>query len=257
MIVQAMEKDFPDIMALYRGAIGETGCAWDEHYPTMDMIHEDIARGNMYIMKIETGEIIAAAAMTHDADLANIPYFSRALEPSIGLMRLVVAKNYQNRGIAREMLAYLMEQAREAGYSGVRFLVGKNNVRAARSYRKLGFSVVGELEPEDLFGYRLLITSSTCAYRRKLEMVLQEKRKTALDTMEVGSITALKYYVEHGLGIALVPKIIVEHDRKGRCVRKISGSLVHMNLGILCKESAYPFQMASYKLYHYLKQALA
>jgi LysR family transcriptional regulator, regulator of the ytmI operon len=110
--------------------------------------------------------------------------------------------------------------------------------------------------PEDFQRYRLLITSATCPYRRKLEMVIQEKGNVQLDTMEIGSMTALKFYVENGLGIALVPKIMVEPETKGTTVRTISGSLIHMTFGILCKESAYPFQLASQKLYNYLKQEL-
>ncbi|TVY11040.1 LysR family transcriptional regulator [Paenibacillus cremeus] len=112
------------------------------------------------------------------------------------------------------------------------------------------------IEPEDLQGYRLLITSATCPYRRKLEMVLQEKGSVTLDTMEVGSMTALKFYVESGLGVALVPKIMVDPESKGTVNREISGSLIHMTSGILCKASAYPLQRANQRLYAYLKQEL-
>lgn len=113
------------------------------------------------------------------------------------------------------------------------------------------------IEPDDLKGHRLLITSAVCPYRRKLEIVMQEKGNVTLDTMEIGSMTALKHYVECGLGVALVPTIMLEPPASGIAVRKIGGSLVTMTCGILCKESAYPFQLASQKLYHYLKQELA
>ncbi|MBP1933579.1 LysR family transcriptional regulator [Ammoniphilus resinae] len=112
------------------------------------------------------------------------------------------------------------------------------------------------IEPEDFQGYRLLITSVICPYRRKLEMVLREKGNVMLDTMEISSMTALKFYVENGLGIALVPKIIVDPIAPRTTTRMISGSLIHMTFGILCKETAYPLQMASQKLYNYLKQGL-
>nr|WP_255807489.1 LysR family transcriptional regulator [Cohnella mopanensis] len=112
------------------------------------------------------------------------------------------------------------------------------------------------IEPEDFQEYRLLVTSASCPYRRKLEMTMQEKGNVTLNTMEIGSMTALKYYVENGLGIALVPKITVESGIKGSTVRTITGSLIDMTFGILCKESAYPFQLASQKLYQHLKQAL-
>ncbi|MFB5676780.1 LysR family transcriptional regulator [Paenibacillus terreus] len=110
--------------------------------------------------------------------------------------------------------------------------------------------------PEDFQGYRLLITSATCPYRRKLEMVLQEKGNMMLDTMEIGSMTALKFYVENGLGVALVPKIMVEPEAKRITFRRVGGSLIHMTIGMLCKESAYPFQLSGQRLYQYLKEEL-
>lgn len=109
------------------------------------------------------------------------------------------------------------------------------------------------LSPEDIQGYRLLITSATCPYRRKLEMVMQETGNLTLDTMEIGSITALKFFVESGLGIALVPKIIAQPVSMGTTIRTIHGSLIYMTFGLLCKASAYPLQLASQKLYQYLK----
>lgn len=112
------------------------------------------------------------------------------------------------------------------------------------------------LSPEEFREHRLLITSATCPYRKKLEMVMQETGSLTLDTMEIGSMTALKFYVESGLGIALVPKIIAEPVSAGTTVRTIHGSLIHMNIGLLCKASAYPLQFASQKLYQYLKQNL-
>lgn len=112
------------------------------------------------------------------------------------------------------------------------------------------------LSPEDIRGYRLLITSATCPYRRKLEMVMQETGNLTLDTMEIGSMTALKFFVESELGIALVPKIIAEPVSAGTTIRSIHGSLIYMTFGILCKVSAYPLQLAGQKLYQYLKLQL-
>jgi DNA-binding transcriptional LysR family regulator len=111
--------------------------------------------------------------------------------------------------------------------------------------------------PEDIKKYRLLITSAICPYRKRLEMLLQESGNIPLDTMEIGSMTALKYYVESGLGIALVPNITLTPLPKGTTVRTLSGdSLISMTTGILSKSSSYPIKLASSKLYHFLKQEL-
>lgn len=112
------------------------------------------------------------------------------------------------------------------------------------------------LTPDDFAGHRLLITSETCPYRRKLEMVLRESGNVSLDTMEIGSMTALKYFVEAGLGIALLPRIVLEPVPAGMTFRDISGSLIDMTFGILSKPSEYPLKRASTKLYPFLKQEL-
>ncbi|MGQ3477257.1 LysR family transcriptional regulator [Paenibacillus sp. TY11] len=110
--------------------------------------------------------------------------------------------------------------------------------------------------PEDLQGHRLLITSATCPYRRKLEMVMKEYAITTIDTMEIGSMTALKFYVENGLGIALVPQILVNPVPTGTTMRELSGSLIDMTFGLLCKATDYPLKLASSRLYSVLKQEL-
>ncbi|WP_127529895.1 LysR family transcriptional regulator [Paenibacillus kobensis] len=112
------------------------------------------------------------------------------------------------------------------------------------------------IAPEDLQGHRLLVTSETCPYRKKLEMVMLDKGIAVQDAMEIGSMTALQFYVENGFGVALIPKIMAESATEGTAIRKISGSLIHMTTGILCKQSAYPFPSASHKLYEFLAQEL-
>jgi DNA-binding transcriptional LysR family regulator len=88
-------------------------------------------------------------------------------------------------------------------------------------------------------------------------MVLKESGNIPVDTMEIGSMTALKYYVESGLGIALLPLIVLNPVPAGTTVRTMSGSsLIDMTFGILCKTSDYPLNLASSKLYQYLKQEL-
>lgn len=113
------------------------------------------------------------------------------------------------------------------------------------------------ITPEDLQRYRLLITSKTCPYRRKLEMVFLESGNNPSDTMEISSMTALPYYVESGLGIALVPEIALKPlPLVGTTVRTMSDSLIRMTFGILFNPTNYPMKLASTRLYQFLKQEL-
>lgn len=113
-----------------------------------------------------------------------------------------------------------------------------------------------EISPDDMRGHRLLITSASCPYRRKLETALQESGHLPADTMEISSMNALKYFVESGLGIALVPDILLQAVPPGTAVRTMSGVPIDMTIGMLYKRSDYPLKLASLKLYRFLKQEL-
>lgn len=112
------------------------------------------------------------------------------------------------------------------------------------------------VDAEAIRGFRLLITAADCPYRRKLELALQETGRSPIDAMEIGSMSALKHYVQSGLGIALVPVSALEPAPEGTVVRKLEGRPIDMPCGLLCKASEYPLHQASAKLYRYLEQEL-
>ncbi|NOU64836.1 LysR family transcriptional regulator [Paenibacillus sp. LMG 31461] len=115
-------------------------------------------------------------------------------------------------------------------------------------------SLYEDLEPGLFVGHRLLITSATCPYRKKLEMILQELGHVAIDTMEIGSMTALKTYVENGFGFALVPEIVLDPMPRGTKVLPVSGASIDMLTGFIYKSA--PLSYASGQLFRYLKEKL-
>ena len=67
-------------------------------------------------------------------------------------------------------------------------------------------------------------------------------------------MSALKYYVESGLGIALVPRIVLDPLPAGTIMRPLQGSDLGMVCGILCKASEYPLKLASAELFQFIKK---
>ncbi|MFH5184318.1 LysR family transcriptional regulator [Paenibacillus sp. TAB 01] len=108
--------------------------------------------------------------------------------------------------------------------------------------------------PKDMRDYRLLITSESCPYRKKLELVLQESGRTPMDTMEIGSMAALQYYVQSGLGIALVPRVGLSPAPAGTIIRPVKGRPIDMTCGLICKASDYPLKQAGARLYRRLQE---
>ena len=144
-IENATEADKAEILALYKIQLGREFCPWNEHYPSEEEIDFDLSRDSLIVMR-ENGKIIAAISIDDDEAVKSLPYWSAALQPGGEVSRLAVLPEYQNQGIARKMINAAMEILRERGFKSIHFLVNSLNTKALKSYEKLNFTKVGELE---------------------------------------------------------------------------------------------------------------
>ncbi|WP_435167689.1 LysR family transcriptional regulator [Paenibacillus glycanilyticus] len=106
----------------------------------------------------------------------------------------------------------------------------------------------------DLEGHRLLITAENCPYRKKLERVLQDNGPLSIETMEIGSMTALRHYVASGFGIAFVPLTALEPLPEGTQIRELQDVSIDMLMGLVSRTA--PLSPAAAKLYENLRQSL-
>jgi len=107
--------------------------------PLAETWRKEIETGNriVFIYKIN-GEFIGEGALvldTGDSDY-TIP------KKRVYVSRMIVKKEYQNRGIGSEILKFLIEKAKEMGFSEMTIGVDKDNVNALHLYRKFGFTEV-------------------------------------------------------------------------------------------------------------------
>lgn len=145
-IEQADVTDKEKVLALYQMQLGREYCAWDDHYPGMKEIEFDLARDALFAMKDENGEIVASISIDEDEAVKKLTCWRDDLQPGGELARLAVHPSLQNKGMAREMLKYGMQELKKRGYQSVHFLVNKENKKALRSYAVFQFPVVGECE---------------------------------------------------------------------------------------------------------------
>lgn len=139
--VKANEDDKWSVTQLYKNAIGSLGCTWDEHYPSMEHTESDLAREDLFCLKNESGEVIGAISIDDDANVDELPCWSKN---GAELARLVVKEEHQNQGIAGLLLRNAMEVLKQRGYEYIHFLVSKEHTKALRAYEKLHFDKVGE-----------------------------------------------------------------------------------------------------------------
>lgn len=148
-IAKANETDKKEILGLYKAQLGREFCAWDEDYPEMQDIEGDLDRDALFVMRNERNEIIAAISLDQDDNVEQLPFWSEELQPGGEVARLAVRADYQNQGIAREMIRYAMNVLKERGIKSIHYMVNKENLKAIRSYAHLNFKLVGECSMYD------------------------------------------------------------------------------------------------------------
>ncbi len=107
--------------------------------PLAEKWREEIASGNrlVFIYKIN-GRFIGEGALVLDTGDPDYTIPSKRVYVS----RMIVKKEYRNRGIGSEILTFLIEKAKEMNYSEMTIGVDKNNENALHLYRKFGFTEV-------------------------------------------------------------------------------------------------------------------
>ncbi len=100
---------------------------------------EEIESGNrlVFIYKIN-GEFIGEGALVFNIDDPDYTIPGKRVYVS----RMIVKKEYRNRGIGSEMLAFLIRKAKEMGFEEMTIGVDKDNTTAMHLYRKFGFTEV-------------------------------------------------------------------------------------------------------------------
>ena len=107
--------------------------------PLTEKWKEEIAEGNrfVYIYKIND-EFIGEGALVLDTGDPDYTIQGKRVYVS----RMIVKKEYRNRGIGSEILTFLIQKAEEMGFCEMTIGVDKNNENALHLYRKFGFTEV-------------------------------------------------------------------------------------------------------------------
>jgi DNA-binding transcriptional LysR family regulator len=69
-----------------------------------------------------------------------------------------------------------------------------------------------KVEPHDLIGQTLLLTEAGCAYRKKLDQLLAVMNIRPGHLTEFSSVEAIKHCASLGMGMALLPEIVVAKE---------------------------------------------
>ena len=151
------EEDIPMIMKIIKEAIvhmEEQGIfMWNEEYPTVDDISQDISKQDLYVA-MQDEEIIAFYVLNTEC---NEDYFQADWkydsDTTCILHRLCVSPAVQHQGVGRRMMEHIEAQAVNEGYRSMRLDVFDGNPGAQKLYASRGFELRGDAH---MFGMHFL-----------------------------------------------------------------------------------------------------
>ena len=110
-----------------------------ESQPLAEKWRQEIVSGDrlVFVYKIN-GEFIGEGALVLDAGDADYTIPNKRVYVS----RMIVKKEYRNRGIGSTILEFLINKAKAMGFSEMTIGVDKDNTNALHLYRKYGFTEV-------------------------------------------------------------------------------------------------------------------
>ena len=145
----ASEQDREELMRLYALQKGSAYCFWSEDYPAAENVDEDLANDALFVMKNQAGKIVAAVSVERDETVDQLPCWNFRGDSAGEITRLAVHPDDQNRGLARRILAYVMQAMKERGHRSIRLLVNSGNIPAIHVYRFFHFEQAGECSMYD------------------------------------------------------------------------------------------------------------
>lgn len=132
----AVPGDTEAVYGLYRSLVGSHGCSWDEEYPALENVEEDLTSGSLYVAQL-SGVVCAAVAAGPFDELADAGW---ALFPGFcEIARMAVERQLWGTGLGQKLLVYAMGQAADRGFLSARLLAYAGNPHALSLYRRLDF----------------------------------------------------------------------------------------------------------------------
>lgn len=112
---------------------------WQSNYPNKEIIKEDILGGNLFIYLIDKEIVGTMSVFDYEETYDNIEGKWLNVEPYKVIHRIAVSNNSYNKGIAGEMLIFLLKEFKK----DLKIDTHKDNIPMQRLLKRLGFEYCG------------------------------------------------------------------------------------------------------------------
>ena len=119
---------------------------WQDGYPTVEIITNDISKGYAYVLSL-ADEVIAYSAVVYDGEEAYNQIQGNWLSdvPYVVVHRIAVADEMKRQGVATLFMQKIEELSRGKGVCSFRVDTNFDNLYMHKILAKLGFTYCGEV----------------------------------------------------------------------------------------------------------------
>lgn len=133
----ASENDVSTIKKLYKDALENPFCTWNEYYPSDIEINGDIENKNLFILY--GGEApVGAISIVSENELDGFDFWETK-EDAAEIARVVVAKEFIGRGISEILVENAEKTLKAQGKRALHLAAALKNIPAQRCYKARGF----------------------------------------------------------------------------------------------------------------------
>lgn len=126
------------ISSLYESVKDSIFCTWNEFYPDLDFIIDDIKNNCLYVL-VDNNKIIGAASIVPINELDEESYWKEKNAKEIA--RICINTSHQGCGLAKEMVKEIEVILKNKGIKAIHLLAAIHNIPACKTYKALGYEV--------------------------------------------------------------------------------------------------------------------
>jgi len=141
------------ILDLYNHDRNQPYTAWNEEYPTMDNIENDILHHNLFILE-DNHTIIGSIAINEENELDDEASFSNQKALEFG--RVIIHPDFRGNGYSKILVGFVEKEILKRGYQAIHICVYDSAKIAMKLYQSLGYKIICIKELFSLHSFYIL-----------------------------------------------------------------------------------------------------
>ncbi len=144
---QAIFSDIDQVNKLYNSVKGNKYSVWNEHYPSIIEIKEDLRTNNLFVLE-NNNIIIGATSIVPYSELDDFECWKINDESHVEIARVVISNEFQNKKLSYLLIENIINELCNRNKKSIHLSVEVNNIPAYKLYLRMGFT---NLKTVDLY----------------------------------------------------------------------------------------------------------